>query len=196
MSSQNALQTDTIDETLNSLSLSVLRHGNAGLPERAQVLAHGGGHVVLQLPELPDNHVLKVAKPPAETGNPLVRGIVQNAVEIDLTRLHHSLSEIILPLETWPQNHTRWVIAPKTQPISESSEQFATDLSRLIRLGLNTSEYHTEDNWGHWKGDNYLIDYGYFEPDTHQEISSLLEKNQVWRRNVAVWRKWQSEANR
>jgi len=181
--------------TLNRISLSILRNGEEAVPERANIIGQGTGRVAITLPELPNNKVVKISKPPYESGNPLVRGVVQNAVEIYLTKHSHKLSNTILPTSEWPQNHTRWIIAPKVEKVGIEDKDFGAAMNQIIELGFVSSEYTIKENWGRWNGEIYLIDYGYIKPDEHPNIESILESSKVWTRNRDLHEQWKDEKN-
>lgn len=133
-------------------------------PEEIPVLTPldaGVGRVVGTIPDIPNDTVIKFARP--DNGDPLTDGTTQNQVEATIDAESTPLDPYTLPVIA--QNNATpplWVLYPRAPPYDENSVHLLYPAwDELAEKGFATEDLFAPENWGEWRDQPYLIDFGF-----------------------------------
>jgi hypothetical protein len=157
-------------------------------PDGTEYLGAGAGRLVVALPSLPATTVAKLAIPQWSSG--FASGTLQNALEHHISTTSTALSGVTLPCLTTPEDGHQWGVYPRA---ASKNETTAADpaLERTWReldeLGFTTSDIYAQENWGVYRDQPYLIDYGYAHPDDDCRLATTIAPQcEAWRSEQAT----------
>ncbi|CDK38099.1 hypothetical protein [Halorubrum sp. AJ67] len=161
---------------------------NETFPDGTECLGAGAGRLVVALPLLPDTTVAKLAIPQWGTG--FTSGTLQNALEHHISTTPTALSTVTLPCLATPEDGYRWGVYPRAAPENETTAAGPTiqrAWQELDELGFTTSDIFAHENWGVYRGQSYLIDYGYAHPDDDCRLATTIAPQcEQWRAERAA----------
>lgn len=176
----------TIDNFLSNISdrdVVIWADVKDEFPPGTEFIGCGAGRLVISLPVIPKEQIIKVAIP--QWGTKHTSGRVQNALEAHISENRTPLSGYINPCLATPPTSHRWGVYLKAEPENETETprpELQQAWSKLDQEGFRTSDLFAQENWGWINGQPYLVDYGYAHPgDDCRLAQSIAPECQSWK---------------